>query len=164
MWRDVHRAEVPFVWWMMHVVADRIFPDESCHGLIETVEGDRIIQKLWVIRGDRKAKSITDVAPAFDFPDFTPIVYASVGDDTVAQLQECAERDRHDDKWAKRRRELQSESTLIADILRQEERKIAERQNRSVIGPYQTTQRIDYQRETIKANPQEKREARRINN
>ncbi len=141
----------------MHVVADRIFPDEPCWGLAEGPEHGRWIQKIWVIRGDRKAKYMTDFGPVSDFPDATPTVYASVGTDTVAQLQECAERDRHDDKWAKRRRELQSESTLIADILGQAEQKIAMRANRSVIGPHQTTQRIDFPREAVKERQKERR-------
>lgn len=147
----------------MHVVADRIFPDEPCYGLMEAAEYGRWIQRLWVIRGDRKAKYETDFGPASDWPDATPIVYASVGDDTVAELQWLAERDRHDDKWAKHRRELQSESTLIADILRQEEAKIQHRQNRSVIGPAITTQRSEFPREFIAGKQKERRNARRTN-
>jgi len=145
---------------MVSVIADCIFPDEPCYGLIETIEGGRVIQKLWVIRGDRKARYTTDFGLASDYPDFTPVIYASYGDDTVAQLQECAERDRHDDKWAKRRREMQAESTLISDIIRQEERKIAERQNRSVFGPHQSTQRIDYPREAVRERQKEGRNGR----
>ncbi|KKK94026.1 hypothetical protein LCGC14_2687000 [marine sediment metagenome] len=148
---------------MVSVIAHRVLKDEPCWGLAEAIENGRIIQKLWVIRGDRKARYTTDFGPASDYPDFTPIIYASVGDDTVAQLQECAERDRHDNKWAKRRRELQSESTLIADILRQEERKIQERQNRSVFGPLQSTQRTDYPREAIQSRAKEMRNDRANN-
>ncbi len=140
---------------MVSVMADRVFPDEECWGLAEGPIGGRWIQKIWVIRGDRKARYETDLGPASDFPDATPIVYASVGTDTVAQLQECAERDRHDDKWAKRRKEMQSESTLIADILRQAEQKIAMRANRSVYGPHHSAQRIDYPREAVKERKRE---------
>lgn len=147
----------------MHVVADRIFPAEPCYGLMETRESGRWIQRLWVIRGDRKAKYETDIGPASDFPDATPIIYISDGDDTVAELQYLAEMDRRNDKWAKRRREMQSESTLIADILRQEERKIAERQNRSVFGPHHSVQRIDYPREAVKAKQKERRNDRSNN-
>jgi hypothetical protein len=130
---------------------------------METRESGRWIQRLWVIRGDRKAKYETDIGPASDFPDATPIIYISDGDDTVAELQYLAEMDRRNDKWAKRRREMQSESTLIADILRQEERKIAERQNRSVFGPYHSVQRIDYPREAVKAKQKERRNDRSNN-
>jgi hypothetical protein len=147
----------------MHVVADRIYPDEPCYGLMETSEAGRWRQRLWVIRGDRKAKYETDIGPVSDFPDATPIIYISDGDDTVAELQYLAEMDRRNDKWAKRRREMQSESTLIADILRQEERKIAERQNRSVFGPHYSAQRIDYPREAVKAKQKERRNDRSNN-
>ena len=144
----------------MHVVADRIYPDEPCYGLQEGPVHGRWVQKLWVIRGDRKAKYETDFGPASNWPDATPFVYMSVGDDTVAELQHLAEMDRRDDKWAKHRRELQAESTLIADILRQEEAKIQGRQNRSVIGPVITAQRNDFPREFVAGKQKERRNGR----
>ncbi|KKL23713.1 hypothetical protein LCGC14_2422630 [marine sediment metagenome] len=148
---------------MVSVIALRVFPDEPVYGLKEGPESGRWVQKIWVIRGDRKAKYETDFGPASDFPDATTIIYIGDGEDTVAEFQAAAQRDRHDDKWAKRRREMQSESTLITDILRQEERKIAERANRSVFGPHHSAQRIDYPREAVKAKQKERRDDRRNN-
>lgn len=158
---------------MVAVITDRIYGDEPCWGLQEIPEwrvsptGEkekRWVQKVWVIRGDRKARYETDIGPASDWPDATPIIYASVGTDTVAELQFLAERDRRDDKWAKRRRELQAESTLISDILRQEEMKIQMKQNRSQIGPAITVQRDDYPSQFIERKAKEQINDRRNRN
>ncbi|KKL60106.1 hypothetical protein LCGC14_2208620 [marine sediment metagenome] len=145
----------------MHVVADRIFPDEPCYGLMETRESGRWIQRVFVVRGGRKAKFETDFGPVSDFPNATEIIYASYGDDSVGQLQELAERDRHSDKWAKRRREMQAESTLIKDILRQEEEMMEVRRNRSHFGPLVSTQRIDFPREAVERERQDARNRRK---
>lgn len=159
---------------MVAVMTDRIYPDEPCYGLQEGPEwrvineqgtqAKRWVQKVWVIRGDRKARYESDIGPASDWPDATPIIYASVGDDTVAELQWLAERDRRDDKWAKRRRELLSESTLIKDILRQEEAKMQMFANRSVFGDAVSVQRVDFPSQFIQRKAKEKRNERRSRN
>lgn len=145
----------------MHVIADRVYPDEPVYGLKEGPESGRWIQKLWVIRGDRKARYTTDFGPVSDFPDATPIIYIGDGEDTVAEFQTAAQRDRSDDRWAKRRKEMQSESTLIADVLRTAEQNIAVRANRSVFAPGFSAQRIDYPRAAVE---ERKRENDRTNN
>jgi hypothetical protein len=133
----------------MHIIATRVHPDEPCHGLYEGPKGGRWVQRVFVLRGDRIAKFETDFGPVSDFPNATEIIYASYGDDSVGQLQELAERDRYSDKWAKRRKEMQAESTLIADILRQEEIMLEVRRNRSHFGPLVSTQRTNFPREAV---------------
>ena len=149
----------------MHIVADRVYPDEPAYGLQEgpehrlQLDGStplRWIQRLWVIRGDRKAKFETDFGPASDWPDATPCIIPSLGENTVAELQWLAERDRYSDKWAKRRKEMKAESTLIADILRNEEIMMAVRRNRSQFGPGISVQRIDFPREALRARQKER--------
>ncbi len=133
----------------MHIVADRIHKDEPCWGLWEGPKGGRWIQRVFVVRGDAKAKFETDFGPVSDWPDATEIIYPSFGENSVGQLQEMAERDRHDDRWAKRRREMQAESTLIPDILRQEEILLDVVSNRSHFGPRLSVQRNDFPREAV---------------
>lgn len=140
----------------MKVVTRRVHPDEPCYGLIENRIGGRWIQRVFVLRGGVIAKLETDYGPASDFPDATGTIYASFGDDSVGQLQEMAERDRHSDKWAKRRREMQAESTLIADILRQEEILLEVKRNRSHFGPGISVQRIDFPREAVHQKQKER--------
>lgn len=112
----------------MKAVATTVFPDEPCWGLYEgatmrpQADGstqNRWIQDVKVIRGDRIAHYITDFGPAEDFDYVTPLLIPGFGDDTVAQLQEHAERNRHDHFWMNRRTELLAESTLIKDHIDQ---------------------------------------------
>ncbi len=145
----------------MHIVTLSVFPDEPCYGLWEGPKGGRWIQRVFVIRGDAKAKFETDYGPVSDWPDATEIIYPSFGENSVAQLQEEAERDRHSDKWAKRRREMQAESTLISDILKQEEMLLDVVANRSNFGPVSSVQRNEFPREAVQSKYKEKRNARR---
>ena len=134
----------------MHIIAVTVYPDEPCWGLWEGPKNGRWVQRVFVIRGDAIAKYETDYGPISKWPDATEIMYPSFGENSVAQLQEMAERDRHSDKWAKRGRERLAESTLIQDILRQEEALLNVRANRSIIGPAITVQRNDFPRGAVK--------------
>ena len=113
------------------------------------------------MRGDTIAKFETDYGPITKWPDATETIYPSFGENSVGQLQELAERDRHSDKWAKYRKELQEGSTLISDILRQEEELLDVVANRSKFGPGVSTQRNDFPREAVQGKYKEKRNARR---
>ena len=118
--------------------------------MVEGPRNGRWTQRVYVIRGDAIAEWSKDYGPISRWPDATEIMYPSFGENSVAQLQEMAERDRHSDKWAKRGRERLAESTLIKDILRQEEALLNVRANRSVIGPAITVQRNDFPRGAVK--------------
>ncbi len=131
----------------MKIVTKRIHPDEPCHGLWEGPKKGRWVQRVFVIRGDTIAKFETDYGPITKWPNASEIMYPSFGENSVGQLQELAERDRNSDKWAKRGRERLAESTLIADILRQEETLIDVKANRSNFGPGVSVQRNDFPRE-----------------
>ena len=134
----------------MHIIATHVMEDEPCWGLWEGPKNGRWMQRVFVIRGDAIAKWTKDYGPISKWPDATEIMYPSFGENSVAQLQEMAERDRHSDKWAKRGRERLAESTLIKDILRQEEALLNVRANRSIIGPAITVQRNDFPRGAVK--------------
>ncbi len=127
-------------------------------GLHQRMRGGRLIEQVFVVRGDAIAKFETDYGSASDWPNFTETVYPSFGENTVGQLQELAERDRHSSKWADYQRELLAESTLIADVLRTEEEKIEVVRNRSHFGLGRSVQRIDFPREAVK---EKRRDAKR---
>ncbi len=128
----------------MNIITTRIHPDEPCHGLWEGPKSGRWIQRVFVIRDDMIAKFETDFGPVENFKNATEVVYPSFGENSVGQLQELAERDRHSDKWTKRGREMLAESTLIPDILKQEEIKLEVVRNRSHFGPATSIQRNDF--------------------
>lgn len=141
----------------MKIVTDHVFPDEPCHGLFEgprMMPGSdgsqtwRWIQAVYVIRGDAIAEWTHDYGAAEDFEDrIQPLLIPGFGDDSVAQLQEHAEKNRHDDYWARRRAEMLAGSTLIKDHVAQLEKDKLEVRNRTVIGPAITVQRHKYSQE-----------------
>jgi hypothetical protein len=148
----------------MKIVTTRIHPDEPCYSIHEGPRNGRWVQRVYVVRGDAIAEWTHDYGPVSDFPDATETIYGSDGDDSIAQLQELAERDRHSDKWAKRRREMQAESTLIPDSLKQEEELLDVVRNRSHFGPGMSVQRNDFPHEAVISKHKEKRNARKSRN
>ncbi len=141
----------------MKIVTDHVRPDEPAHGLREGVrlmpmpDGStqrRWVQSIWVIRGDAIAEYTEDFGPAHRFEgDVIELVIPSFGENSVAQLQEHAEKNRHDHHWARRREEMMVESTLIEDHVAQLERNRAIIRNRSLIGPNVRVQRNGYSQE-----------------
>lgn len=138
----------------MHYVAEHLYPNEPCFGVWEGPEvapvpggkngetGWRWLQKVFVLRGDTIAKHISDLGPASDYPHATPLALQGDGDkDSVAMLLEMAERNRHDDYWAKRRQELIESSTLIQGIIEDNDIMAEWFHSRSVFGPAVSAQR-----------------------
>lgn len=128
----------------MQIVTNTVHPDEPAHGLFEGPVDGRWVQYVFVVRGNAIAKYVTDFGPAEDYADVTPMRMPSFGDDSVAQLQAFAEKNRHDDYWQKRRAELLEGSTLIQDHIRQIEIDQQVIHNRSVFGPAIAVQRGGY--------------------
>ena len=147
----------------MKVITHWLSSNEPCHGLFERAVGTRWVQSVWVIRGDAIAEYRTDIGPAKDV-QAPPLAIYGVGEDSVAECLDAAERHRHDDKWAKRRREMQAESTLISDILKQEEELLDVVRNRSHFGLGISIQRNDFPREAVISRHKEKRNARKSRN
>ena len=127
----------------MKIVTLFVTDDEECHGLREEPrlmpgangsQSWRWVQTVFVIRGDTIAAHTTDYGPAENFRNVTPLFMPSFGENTVAQLREHAEKNRHDTYWQNRAAEQQAESTLIRDHLAQVEmvREYARRNHRTV--------------------------------
>lgn len=139
----------------MKILTDYVLPDEPCHGLYDGPrniprQGKRWIQAIYVIRGDVIAEYSQDLGPASDYPRIQPMAIPSFGENTVAQLQEFAERNRHDEYWANRVDEMLAESTLIEDHLRQLEVNHHVIRNRSQFGPQHAFQRNGYPRKAAR--------------
>lgn len=135
----------------MHIVTDRVFADEPCWGLAEgpfvmpQPDGSTPIhwvQRVFVIRDDAIAKYLWDIGPVEDYEDrATPIIMPSFGENTVAELQAHAERNRHEDKYVRRRQEMAAESTLVEDAIAEVERRYLAKRNRTIIGPHVRVER-----------------------
>ena len=112
----------------MKIETQWVHPDEPCHGLREEprmmpglngAQSWRWVQTVFVVRGDAIAAHTTDHGPAENFAHVTPLMMPSFGDDTVAQLREFAEKNRHNTYWQERAAEQQANSTLIRDHMNQ---------------------------------------------
>ncbi len=148
----------------MKIPTRLIHPDEPCYGLCEGPRGGRWIQAVYVVRegGDAIAEWTKDYGPVEDFEHIQPLMMPSDGENTVAQLQEWAEKNRHDHYWSHRREEMLAESTLIADVLRQDEERKQQIRNRSVFGPYFRRERNLHSQERTRRIIKEKQRANRI--
>lgn len=103
-----------------------------------------------MIRNDSIAEYTTDYGPTEKYEDcIMPIAIPSFGENTVAQLQELAEKNRHDTYWANRREEMLSESTLIKDHIQKLEVGRELTRNKSQFGPAISVQRFHYPRQYI---------------
>lgn len=150
----------------MKILTDHVSPDEACHGLREGPrtmpmpngsQQRRWVQAVYVVRDDAIAEYTVDYGPAHHFEDLVmELVMPSFGENSVAQLQEFAEKNRHERYWAKRREEMMAESTLIEDVVRQraQDREII--RNRSVIGPNVRVQRGAYSADVARRRLKEK--------
>lgn len=156
----------------MHIITDTVHPNEPCYGLWEGAEmapvpgGEngaqdwRWIQKVFVVRGDTIAKYITDLGPADDYELITPIFLPNEGTDSVATLQAMAEKNRHDTYWQTRAKEQLEASTLISDLIEQEQKIHEVIRNQTVSGPYVTNQRNGWSRVTSQRNFKQRRQER----
>jgi hypothetical protein len=139
----------------MKIVTQYVLPDEPCHGLFEgprniPKKGQRWVQAVYVIRDDAIAEYLEDLGPAEDYARIQPMMIPSFGENTVAQLQEFAVKNRHDEYWTNRVDEMLAESTLIEDHLRQLEVNREVIRNRSHFGPGIAAQRNGYPRKAAR--------------
>ena len=108
----------------------------------------RWVQRIFVIRDDAIAKYQVDLGNAEYWEERAlPQAIAGMGDDTVAELQEWAERDRNKGKLWQFVQQQREESTLIEDSIAGLEQEFLAKRNRTIIGPHVFSQRGDYPRQ-----------------
>ena len=135
----------------MKIPTSYVRPNEPSHGLFEGPrsiprKGQRWIQAIYVIRDDTIAEWVQDIGPVSDYERIQPMFIPGFGDDTVAEVQALAEKNRHDTYWANRVDEMLAGSTLVEDHLRQYEQRRALIHNRSQFGPGGSARRNGYPR------------------
>jgi len=139
-----------------------VTPDEPCFGLKESAEGDDWVQHCWVNRDDTLADYMTVIGPASDYSQATPLTLIEpFGDQSVGALMEEAEKFRHDDYGHKRLQRLQSESTLVADAIDQNEQRHNMLHNKTVMGPAGSHARNGFSRVTSQRQIKQNRRDRR---
>ena len=140
----------------MQIITDYVVPDEGCWGLLEgpvTMPHGKGFQRRWVqrvfvIRDDAIAKYQVDLGSADYWEERAlPQAIAGMGDDTVAELQEWAERDRNKGKMWQFVQQQREESTLIEDSIAGLEQEFLAKRNKTIIGPHVFSQRGEYPRQ-----------------
>lgn len=140
----------------MRIMTDRISPDEPAYGYFcgpkmqpgyTETQNPRMVEQIWVVRGDALACFERDFGPASEWPYVPPLLMPSDGENPVGLMQWHGEKHRNDPQWGQLIKEYKESSTLFEDALRKDEQQHEVIYNRSNIGPYQTTQRNGYDRE-----------------
>ena len=132
-----------------HVLRD----DEPCFGLSVKEDDDgHFRSRLLVLRGDDIEMAIIDHGPVGEYAGKIPPLYvpSDSGENPVGFMLEMSESHRHDLRWHRRAIEMREGSTLIRDVLRQEEQLLLASKNLTVIGPHQTTQRNGHDSTAVK--------------
>lgn len=142
-------------------VALQVHPNEPAYAMIEGPHDGRWMQRIWVQRGGHLACYETDIGPAEDYAGVSPLIMPGLWEESVASLQEHGARHRLDDRmraFAQRHLDkVRAESTLIKDILRQEEEGREWIMGRSVFGPAISRQRNAYDRNFVRRRIRDRR-------
>src|SRR3990167_11520874 len=95
----------------MKILTAAVHPDEGCHGYFtgpkqmpgySEDDNPRMIEQVFVIRGDAIACYEQDFGCADAFRYVPPLMMPSYGEKSVARMQWHGELHRQDDRWAKR--------------------------------------------------------------
>ena len=153
----------------MQIITLQVHPDEACYGYFTgprmmpgytEEENPRMVEFVFVIRGDAIAKYERDFGCADDFPYVPPMLMPSDGENPVGLMQWHGERHREDPKLARQLIEYKEGSTLFADVIRQEEQRHLLINNHSAFGPGGTFQRNGWSRERVWRNYRDERNRR----
>ena len=133
--------------------------DEPTYGMQVYEDESGFCTRILVLRGGNPVGLVIHHGHN---PEYTgkipPMNIPSIeGENPVGLMLELSEQHRHDLRWYRRAKELQDGSTLIKDILDQEWELVQTSNNRSNIGPYQSTQRNGFSRETANRRYKDKR-------
>ena len=114
--------------------------DEQCFGMQVWEAADGFCTRLIVLQNDLPVGIVIHHGPSEEYSGKIPPLLVA-DESSVGAMMAESERHRRDLKWFKRAEEMRASSTLIADVIRQDEEARLAIKNRSIFGPHQTTQR-----------------------
>ena len=137
--------------------------DEPTFGMSVFEDDSGFCTRLLVLRGGLPVGMVIHHGPDQAMSGKVPPLFVpSVdGENPVGLMLQLSEEHRQDLRWYQRAKELKAGSTLIKDILRQEEEGRQWVHNRSSFGPHQTTQRNGYSHQTTVRDWFQERDRRR---
>lgn len=124
--------------------------DDPTYGCTVYEDATGFCTRLVILRGGQKVGVVIHHGPDPEYsgkipPMFIPSVE---GECSVALMLEGSEQHRHDLQWYIKAKEQLAQSTLIPDIIKQEEEAREWIHNRSTFGPHVTKERNGYSHET----------------
>ena len=123
--------------------------DEPCFGMQVWEAADGFCTRLIVLQNDLPVGIVIHHGPDEEYSGKIPPLLVADEANVGSMLVE-SERHRQDLKWFKRAEEMKASSTLIADVIRQDEEARLAIKNRSTFGPHQTTQRNGHNHTQVK--------------
>ena len=123
--------------------------DEPCFGMQVWEAADGFCTRLIVLQNDLPVGIVIHHGPSEEYSGKIPPLLVTDEANVGSMLAE-SERHRQDLKWFKRAEEMRASSTLIADVIRQDEQARLAIKNQTVVGPYQTTQRNGHNHVQVK--------------
>ena len=136
---------------MIETVSHVLNSGEKCFGMWVSEVNGRFITRLKIERGGQIVDAYIDHGPNEEYSGkIPPLGVPSVeGENPVGLMLEMSEEHRHDLRYWRMANEQREASTLISDVIRQEEEALAVVRNRSTFGPHQTTQRNGHSHEKV---------------
>lgn len=136
---------------MIETVTHILRDDEPCYGMKVEETPAGFVTTLRIMRGgvivQAQVNHGHDEAMSGKVP---PMFVPSVeGENPVGLMLEMSEQHRHDLRYYKYNEELRGESTLIKDVLEQEEKARLQIRNASTLGPHITVQRHGHSHEKV---------------
>ena len=130
-----------------HVLRD----DEPCYGLSVREEDDGFVTRLAIMRGDELQTCVIHHGPDPEYSGKIPPLFvpSTEGENPVGLMLDMSERHRHDLRYWKLAQEYKGESTLIKDVLEQDEKALLQIRNASTLGPYVSAQRNGHNHQKV---------------
>jgi hypothetical protein len=147
---------------VIETVSHVLSSEEACFGMWVSEVNGHFVTRLKVKRGERLEDAYIDHGPSGEYAGkIPPMGVPSVeGENPVGLMLEMSEAHRHDLRWYRMAVEQQESSTLIKDVIRQEEEALLAVRNQSSFGPHQTTMRNGHNHEQVVRDFMEERAAR----
>lgn len=136
---------------MIETVGMLIDADEPSFGMSVGEDEQGFYSRILVNRGDRLVSAEIRHGPDQEYAGKIPPMYvpSPEGENPVGLMLQLSEEHRHDLRWYNRTLELKASSTLIADVIRQDEEARYAIRNRSTFGPKVTRMRNGYSHQTL---------------
>ena len=126
--------------------------DQPCYGLSVFEDATGFCSRLVVLRGGQPVGVVIHHGPNEEYSGKIPPMFipSTEGENPVGLMLEMSERHRHDLRWFKKAEEMKQSSTLIKDVIRQDEMARLAIKNQSVFGPAITKQRNGHDSTQVK--------------